>query len=244
MLVSVGQANNTQMLVYSENNFSKTVVLKVIQVSPNISASLIPDVVTPPRGGSANSTLLVILQPYVTPRHFEIDIKGTSGSISHIVEIQVHVVSTTSGMSAVVSDFLSFGCINSTKVAQKLIGDLIQVQSLIDSGNINKALHKLKDFDTMVKTQTGVTISPSCTVGNTTFSPEDVLLDDSANLASRIDRAFPLDLSFIADDLSQIWTQYGGVIVQGLMISPFIIIIAAGVFLGLSSRKNKKHEGC
>src|SRR5579875_3165400 len=70
MLVSVGQANNTQMLVYSENNFSKTVVLKVIQVSPNISASLIPDVVTPPRGGSANSTLLVILQPYVTPRHF------------------------------------------------------------------------------------------------------------------------------------------------------------------------------
>ena len=113
------------MKVNSINGFTSTVNLGLSDVPAGVSAlfGTTPTTsVTPPSNGSVSSILNVSLGPSVTPSMFTLIVTGNAppSPFDHLTSVIVTVRASTSGVSTVIEDLLTSGCIDSAGIAHAL----------------------------------------------------------------------------------------------------------------------------
>lgn len=140
--------------------------------------------VTPPSNGSVSSRLNVSLGPSVTPSMFTLIVTGNAppSPFDHLTSVIVTVKATTSGVSRVIGDLLTSGCIDNAGIANALTSKLSTAQRAIGEDQIQTAINILTAFKNQVRAQTGKHIATSCTLGGITFNPANVLLTDAQSL--------------------------------------------------------------
>lgn len=173
--------------VNSINGFTSTVNLGLSDVPTGVSAlfGTTPTTsVTPPSNGSVSSTLNVSLGPSVTPSMFTLIVTGNAppSRFDHLTSVIVTVRASTSGVSTVIGDLLTSGCIDNAGIANALTSKLSAAQRAIGGDEIQTAINILTAFKNQVRAQTGKHISTSCTIGGITFNPADALLTDAQSL--------------------------------------------------------------
>jgi len=173
--------------VNSINGFNSTVNLGSSDVPAGVSAlfGTTPTTsVTPPSNGSVSSTLNVSLGPSVTPSMFTLIVTGNAppSPFDHLTSVIVTVSATTSGVSTVIRELLTSGCIDKEGLADALTSKLSAAQRAIREGQIQTAINILTAFKNQVRAQAGKHIATSCTTGGITFNPADALLTDAQSL--------------------------------------------------------------
>ena len=176
-----------KVTVNSINGFTSTVNLGLSDVPTGVSAlfGTTPTTsVTPPSNGSVSSTLNVSLEPSVTPSMFTLIITGNAppSQFDHLTSVIVTISATTSGVSTVIGDLLTSGCIDNAGIANALTSKLLAAQRAIGGGEIQTANNILTAFENQVRAQIGKHITTSCTIGGITFNPTNVLLTDAQSL--------------------------------------------------------------
>jgi hypothetical protein len=182
-----GESPAPTVTVNSINGFTSTVNLGLSDVPTGVSAlfGTTPTAsVTPPSNGSVSSTLNVSLGPSVTPSMFTLIVTGNAppSQFDHLTSVIVTVSATTSGVSTVIGDLLTSGCIDSAGIAHALTSRLSAAQRAIGEGQIQTAVNILTSFQNQVRAQTGKHIPTSCTIGGITFNPANALLTDAQSL--------------------------------------------------------------
>lgn len=173
--------------VNSINGFISTVNLALSDVPTGVSAlfGTTPTTsVTPPSNGSVSSTLNISIGPSVTPSMFTLIVTGNAppSLFDHLTSVSVTVSATTSGVSTVIGDLLTSGCIDRAGIANALTSKLSTAQRAIGEGQIQTAINILTAFQNQVRAQTGKHIATSCTIGGITFNPANALLTDAQSL--------------------------------------------------------------
>ena len=173
--------------VHSINDFMSPVTLGLSDVPTGVSAlfGTAPTTsVTPPSDGSVSSRLNVSLGPSVTPSMFTLIVTGKAlpSQFDHLTSVIVTVSATTSGVSTVIGDLLTSGCIDNAGIAHALMSKLSATQRAIGEGQIQTAIDILTAFMNQVRAQTGNHIATSCTIGGITFNPANALLTDAQSL--------------------------------------------------------------
>jgi len=100
----------------------------------------------------------------------------------HLTSVIVTVSATTSGVSTVIRELLTSGCIDKEGLADALTSKLSAAQRAIGEGQIQTAINILTAFKNQVRAQAGKHIATSCTTGGITFNPADALLTDAQSL--------------------------------------------------------------
>ncbi len=85
-----GSAGST-CTVGSINSFSSAVNLSCTGLPSGVSCNFVPNPVTPPSGGSSNSTLTVSVAGTVTPGSYSFNAQGVSGSLTHTQALSLTV---------------------------------------------------------------------------------------------------------------------------------------------------------
>jgi hypothetical protein len=173
--------------VNSINGFTSTVNLGLSDVPTGVLAlfGTTPTTsVTPPSNGSVSSTLNVSLGPSVTPSMFTLIVTGNAppSPFDHLTSVIVTVRASTSGVSTVIEDLLTSGCIDNAGIANALTSKLSAAQRAIAGEEIQTAINILTAFESQVRAQTGKHIATSCTIGGITFNPANALLTDAQSL--------------------------------------------------------------
>jgi hypothetical protein len=105
----------------------------------------------------------------------------------------VTVRASTSGVSTVIGDLLSSGCIDNAGFANALTSKLSAAQRAIGGDEIQTAINILTAFKNQVRAQTGKHIATSCTIGGITFNPADALLTDAQSLIDSLSTGLIVD---------------------------------------------------
>jgi hypothetical protein len=184
--------------VHSINGFTSTVNLGLSDVPTGASAlfGITPTTsVTPPSNGSVSSALNVSLGPSVTPSMFTLIVAGNAppSKFDHLTSMIVTVRASTSGVSTVIGDLLSSGCIDNAGFANALTSKLSAAQRAIGGDEIQTAINILTAFKNQVRAQTGKHIATSCTIGGITFNPADALLTDAQSLIDSLSTGLIVD---------------------------------------------------
>jgi hypothetical protein len=95
--VAQGGSGTSTITVTSLNGFNSAVALSSSGVPSGVTASFSPGTVTPPAGGSANSTLTFTASPTASTGTFTVVATGTSGSLVHSTNISLTVTGTGGG---------------------------------------------------------------------------------------------------------------------------------------------------
>jgi len=91
LAVNQGQCGNITITVASIGNFSAPVNLTLTKLPAHVSASYIPNPVTPTPGGTVLSELKLCPDTSATPNNYTMTVVGTSGSLVHTVDVVLDV---------------------------------------------------------------------------------------------------------------------------------------------------------
>src|SRR5260370_36351192 len=176
LTISAGGSGSTNIAVNPVNGFSSTVSLSVTGQPAGVTASLVPNQVTPAGGNSASSVLNVSLPSFLVPSNFVLTVTGASGTLSHSTTASVSVTSTTGSITNLIGDLLNAGCIDVAGIANALSSKLSAAQSAIGAGNIQTAINILTALKKQINAQAGKHIATTCTIAGVALSPVTVLL--------------------------------------------------------------------
>jgi len=98
LTIPLGGADKSNITVTSIDVFSEPVDLFVLEKPANVTTTLNPTRVTPPPGGSVNSTLTMSVATTATPGDYTFDVVGRSSKKSHTVSINL-TITTLGGLS-------------------------------------------------------------------------------------------------------------------------------------------------
>jgi hypothetical protein len=158
----VGTASTIVTINSAACFFNQQVDLAVSGQPSGVTVSLNPVAVTPAVGGSANSTLTVTLAPSVTPQTFALTVTGTSGEVTHSVQVNVTVQATPGGIVNVINEDLASGCIDNSGDAQSLLAKVNSAQTLINRGQVQAAINTLTALLKELQGVAGQQISAAC----------------------------------------------------------------------------------
>ncbi len=176
--LSVGGSGSAQVSVGSLFGFNSAVTLSVSGMPAGVTTSFSTSTVTPPAGGSANSTLHIGVSPGNSPSTFTLIVSGNSGGLTHSATVSVTVIADISSLNNVINKMTAAGCIDNRGVSNALIAKVTAAQTAIRAGNIRTATNLLNALLQQISAQSGKHIATSCTASGTTFSPVDVLTGD------------------------------------------------------------------
>ena len=91
LTVNRGQCGNVTVIATSLGNFTATVNLTLNGLPQHVTGVFIPNPITPPIGGTAQSTLQLCVQPNAPPANYTVTLVATSGSIVHTVDVVLNV---------------------------------------------------------------------------------------------------------------------------------------------------------
>ena len=200
------------------NGFNLPVTLTVSGLPSGVSAAFSPVSVNP-GGNAASSTLTVSLTPSVTPSMFTLQITGASGQLTHLISVTVTVTATSNGITSVIGQLLTSGCIDNSGIANALTSKLSQAQAAISAGQIKTAINILGAFINQVQAQNGKHIASTYTLGGVTFNPAAVLIKDVTALIDS------LNVSMVANPMTGNVVDSNGSGVSGAAVS---IVNSAG----------------
>jgi hypothetical protein len=172
----VGGSGSSTVTVNSLDAFNSAVALSVGSPPSGFAPSFDPSSVTPAADGSASSTLTVDLGLSVTPGMYNMNVTGTSGSLSHSTPVEVTVNASASGTAEVIDGMTAIGCIDNSGVSGALLAKLAQAQAFIDAGKTQAAINTLNALLNQLQAQRGKHIATTCTQNGTTFDPTEVLI--------------------------------------------------------------------
>ncbi len=92
LTINAGSSANSNITLTSLGGFSGNIVLTTLASSSGLSASIAPSNITLGSGGSANSILRVASS---TGGSYTVTVTGTSGSVSHSIQISINVLDFT-----------------------------------------------------------------------------------------------------------------------------------------------------
>ena len=91
-VVNPGQCGNVTVTVTSVGNFTSPVGLTLNNLPSHVSGTFEPSAsVTPPKGGSASSSLLLCPDTSITAGNYTITVVGTSGTLVHTADVLLDV---------------------------------------------------------------------------------------------------------------------------------------------------------
>jgi len=91
--IAQGSSGTSTITVTSLNDFNSAVSLSISGLPVGATGAFSPATVTPPKGGSATSTLTISVGATVTPGTYTLTVTGTSGAIIHTVDITLTITS-------------------------------------------------------------------------------------------------------------------------------------------------------
>ncbi len=187
--VPVGSSGTSQITIGSLGGFNYPVALSASGIPAGASASVSPNPVTPPGGGSAVSTLTVNLGPSITPTTFSAAASGTYGTLTRSAAVGVTVVATAASVTNVVNQILTSGCINNSGVANAFNVKLAAAQSAITAGKPQLAVNILYALLYQLQAQSGNHLATSCTISGVTFNSAAALMTDVQTMIAGLNLA-------------------------------------------------------
>jgi hypothetical protein len=106
LYVSGGACGKIAVAVNSIGGFSSAVNLTLTGLPDHVSSLFTPKSITPPAGGTAQSTLTFCPATTATPGNYTIAVVGTSGSTVHTVEVTLSVPSPPPSSNALIVWFV------------------------------------------------------------------------------------------------------------------------------------------
>ena len=91
LTIQQGSSGSSTITVSSINGFNQPVQLTKSGAPSGVTATLNPQQVTPPAGGSKTCTLTVSVDATATPGSYPLTVTGTSGALSHNVRISLEI---------------------------------------------------------------------------------------------------------------------------------------------------------
>ena len=181
-------SGSATVTVNSLGIFDQTVKLAVSAPPAGVTASLSAVSVKPAAGGSIGETLSVGIGPSVTPQSFALTVTGTSGALTHSVATTVTVQATTGGITNVINQDRTLGCIDNSGIGQSLLAKINAYQTLASGGHTQGATNVLTAFQYEVQAQTGQHITTTCTdpIGGNQFSTGGTLIADAQSLQASL----------------------------------------------------------
>jgi hypothetical protein len=181
-------SGSATVTVNSLGIFDQTVKLAVSAPPAGVTASLSAVSVKPAAGGSIGETLSVGIGPSVTPQSFALTVTGTSGALTHSVATTVTVQATTAGITNVINQDRTLGCIDNSGIGQSLLAKINAYQTLASGGHTQGATNLLTAFQHEVLAQTGQHIATTCTdpIGGNQFSTGGALIADAQSLQASL----------------------------------------------------------
>lgn len=185
-------SGNAPVTVNSINSFSNTPVNLTVSNAPvGVSATPSPASVTPTPSTPGSSTLNVSVAPYVTPTPLSTPIPlVVSGAYTdslgvthtHYTVEDVTVTASAASIESVIDAFQAAGCISDSGFRDAMNNKLSAAQSAIAGGDLQTGVNTLGAFDDEDEDDGGKHISPTCTIGNHTFNPVQILHIDAKSL--------------------------------------------------------------
>jgi hypothetical protein len=99
--IQQGSSGSSTITVTSINGFNQLVQLTVSGVPSGVTATLNPQQVTPPAGGSTTSTLTVSVATSATPGSYPLTVTGISGALTRNVDITVEITTVPQVTAAI-----------------------------------------------------------------------------------------------------------------------------------------------
>jgi len=91
LTIQQGSSGSSTITITSINGFNQPVQLTKSGAPSGVTATLNPQQVTPPAGGSKTCTLTVSVDATATPGSYPLTVTGTSGALSHNVRISLEI---------------------------------------------------------------------------------------------------------------------------------------------------------
>jgi len=104
LTVQQDDSDSSTVSVTSTNGFNQLVQLSVSGAPLGVTATLNPEQITPPPGGSVIATLTVSADYATTSGDYTLILTGTSGTLTHNVDIILHVMPVGDWTFAVITD--------------------------------------------------------------------------------------------------------------------------------------------
>lgn len=221
-LVAGGSASTT-VTVDPTNNFGSQVNLNISGEPLGITASLLPNAVTP-SGGNAASVLEVSAASFVPPMNFTLTVTGASGQLSHSATVKLTVSATATSTSNSIGDMLNAGCIDNAGIASALTSKLAAAQR---AGDLQTSINALTALKNQIQAQAGKHIHTGCVIGGVSFSPVTVLLLDVQALIDS------LRVSLIPDPVTGYVVDGSGIGLAGATVS--ILNSAGGIVASVTT---------
>jgi lysozyme len=95
LTIQQGNSDTSTITITSIGGFDQIVQLTVYRAPSGVTATLNPEQVTPPPGGSTSSTLTVSVDPAATPGGYTFSVVGTNGTLAHDVAISLEITALT-----------------------------------------------------------------------------------------------------------------------------------------------------
>jgi len=102
--IQQGSSATSVITVTSIGFFNQPIQLSVSSVPSGVTATLNPEEVTPPAGGTATSTLTVSADTTATPGSYTLTITGTNGTTTHSVDITLEITQVGEWSFAIITD--------------------------------------------------------------------------------------------------------------------------------------------
>jgi len=91
LTIQQGSSDTSVITVTSIGSFNQPVQLAVSGAPSGVTATLVPDVVTPPPDGASTSTLTVSVDATTTPGSYTLAVTGTNGTLTHSADIPLEI---------------------------------------------------------------------------------------------------------------------------------------------------------